>query len=188
MKNAIILHGKASHTKYLDTTVSSPSNASWLPWIQKQLLINEILAQTPEMPAPWMPEYSAWSKEFERYDITPDTILVAHSCGAGFLVRWLSEHRNMRVGTVVLVAPWIDPDRSGGTGDLFDFSIDAQLAKRTDKIIIFNSDDDFPGAQTSAEIIRKAIPEISYREFKQYGHFTDIIEFHELRDEILAPS
>jgi predicted alpha/beta hydrolase family esterase len=188
MKNAIILHGKASHAKYFDITYPSPSNASWLPWIQKQLVMNKIPAQTPEMPVPWIPEYSAWSKEFERYDITPDTILVAHSCGAGFLVRWLSEHSDVRVSTVVLVAPWLDPDRSGGTGDLFDFSFDAQLVKRTNKIVIFNSDDDFAGAQTSAQMIRDAIPNINYREFEQYGHFTEIVEFHELRDEILSSS
>jgi len=185
MQNAIILHGKANHTKYYDSAFASPSNASWFPWIQKQLLMMEILAQTPEMPTPWKPEYSTWSREFERFSITPETILVGHSFGAGFLVRWLSEHNNIRVGKVVLVAPWVDPDRTGGSGDFFDFAFDSSLPERTAKTIIFDSNDDFPGAQISAKMIREAIPGVSYREFDKYGHFTQITEFLELRDELL---
>lgn len=184
MKNAIILHGKSSQTKYYDPAFDSPSNASWLPWIQKQLLMADILTQTPEMPMPWKPDYAAWSKEFERYSITSETILVGHSCGAGFLVRWLSEHKDVYVGTVVLVAPWIDPDRTGGTDDFFEFTFDPQVPERTAKTIIFNSSNDFPGAQISAKMIKEAVPGVSSREF-EYGHFTHITEFIELREELL---
>lgn len=186
MQTAIILHGKANKTKYFDPTFASPSNASWLPWLQKQLLMHDILAQTPEMPTPWKPEYSMWSKEFERYSITPETILVAHSCGAGFLLRWLSEHSDVHVGKVVLIAPWIDPDKTGEMGEFFDFTLDSQLSDRTAKIIIFNSSDDFPGAQLSAKMIAEAIPGIGGKEFKNHGHFTEITEFLELREELLS--
>ena len=186
MQHAIILHGKASKTKYFDPAFASPSNASWLPWIQKQLLMHGILTQTPEMPFPWRPDYSAWSKEFERLSIAPDTMLVAHSCGAGFLVRWLSEHSNVHVGKVVLIAPWIDPDRTGGTGNFFDFTFDPQLTERTSKTIIFNSSNDFHGALLSAKMIAEAIPDVVSREFKNHGHFTEIIEFIELREELLT--
>ncbi len=186
MKNAIIVHGKANQAKYYDPSFASPSNACWLPWIQKQLLMRDILTQTPEMPNPWEPDYSAWSEEFERYSITPETILVGHSCGAGFIVRWLSEHKDTPVGHVVLVAPWTDPDRSGGTGTFFDFSFDSNLAERTEKIIIFYSDDDFPSARASRELIKKAIPNIGYKKFNKHGHFTEITEFLELSEELLS--
>jgi predicted alpha/beta hydrolase family esterase len=186
MQNAIILHGKANQTKYYDPAFDSPSNASWLPWLQKQLLMRDILAQTPEMPLPWKPEYSAWSKELERFSITPETILVAHSCGAGFLVRWLSEHSDVRVGKVVLVAPWIDPDRTGGTGEFFDFTFDSRLPERTAQTTIFVSKDDFDGVHISTKMIREAIPGVGYREFDTYGHFTQVTEFLELRDELLT--
>ena len=185
MQNAIILHGKANQTKYYDPAFASPSNASWLPWLQKQLLMRDILAQTPEMPSPWKPEYLTWSNEFERYSITSQTILAGHSCGAGFLVRWLSEHSDVRVGKVVLVAPWLDPDRTGDSGDFFDFAFDPHLAERSANLTIFNSTDDFPNAQISAQMIKKAIPDISIRDFNKYGHFTQITEFPELREELL---
>jgi predicted alpha/beta hydrolase family esterase len=152
----------------------------------------DILAQTPEMPMPWKPDYSAWSSEFERFNVTPETMLVGHSCGAGFLVRWLSEHKDVHVGTVVLVAPWVDPNRTGGTDDFFDFTFDSRLPERTAKLIIFASTDDFGGVQASTKMIREAIPGIGYREFDKHGHFMQMTEFLELRDELLdqalAPS
>lgn len=185
MRTAIILHGKASKTKYFDPAFVSPSNASWFPWLQKQLLMRGILAQTPEMPKPWNPDYTSWSRELERFDITSDTIIVAHSCGAGFLVRWLCEHKDVYVGKVMLVAPWIDPDRSGGTGDLFEFEFKADLPERTAGVYIFNSIDDFPGAQISAKMIADAIPSTQTRDF-EYGHFTEITEFNELLDVLVG--
>lgn len=185
MQNAIILHGKVNQTKYHDTAFASPSNASWLPWIQKQLLMHDVLAQTPEMPTPWKPEYSAWARDFERYSITPETNLVGHSCGAGFIVRWLSEHGEIHVRKVILVAPWLDPDRTGDTGDFFNFTMDPRLTERSAKITILSSSDDFPGALISTKMIKEAIPGINVREFNRYGHFTQITEFLELRDELL---
>jgi predicted alpha/beta hydrolase family esterase len=186
MQNAIILHGKANRTKYYDATFSSPSNADWFPWLQKQLLMRDVIAQTPEIPTAWRPQYPLWKREFERFDITPETILVGHSCGAGFLVRWLSEHRDALVGNVVLVAPWIDPDRTGDTGNFFDFTFDPNLSKRATKIIIFNSTDDFPNAQISAQMIRESITGVKQRDLDRYGHFTNMSEFPELRDEVLS--
>lgn len=186
MKTAIILHGKANKDKYFDPAYDSPSNACWLPWIQKQLLMNGIVAQTPEIPLPWNPDYALWKREFERFDMTPETILVGHSCGAGFLVRWLCEHSEVYVGKVVLIAPWIDPDKTGDTGDFFDFSFDPELATRTEKLLIFNSTNDFPNAQISAKMINEAIPGAMRRDFDNCGHFTEITEFLDLRDELLA--
>lgn len=185
MRTAIILHGKANKAKYFDQSLPSPSNAAWFPWLQKQLLMEGILAQTPEFPTPWQPNYDAWSNALERYEINMETMLVAHSCGAGFIVRWLSEHPDARVGNVVLVAPWIDPDRTGGTGEFFDFTIDPALAERSSQLIIFNSSNDFQGAQDSARIITDAIPGAKIRTFENYGHFMDMTEFAELRDELL---
>jgi predicted alpha/beta hydrolase family esterase len=192
MKNAIILHGKPDpgQEEYYNPTFPSSSNAHWLPWLQKQLIINNIAAQTPEIPNAWKPDYATWQKEFERYDITPQTILIGHSCGAGFFVRWLSEHPDIHVDTVALVAPslGIDWDNTG----FFDFEIDPRFAERVERLIIFVSDDDRAAIQQSVHKIRDAIPTAGYREFHGYGHFCfsdmNTVEFPELRDEILAAS
>jgi hypothetical protein len=44
--------------------------------------------------------YATWLRGVERYEITPETLLVGHSCGGGFLVRWLSGHPAVRVPRV----------------------------------------------------------------------------------------
>ncbi len=190
MKNAILLHGKPSKKEYLDPDTRSPSNHHWFPWLQKQLLIRDILAQTPELPNPWKPEYQSWKKEFERFEVTHDTLLVGHSCGGGFLVRWLSENKDVKLKKLVLVAPWLDPFREEGTGNFFDFPIDPELTDRIDNITIFNSDDDHKSVHKSVEMIREVLPNVKYREFHNYGHFclSDLKSkrFPELLEEVLS--
>jgi len=110
MKTAIILHGMPDESEFKDPNREASSNCHWYPWLQRQLVLNGILAQTPEMPKAYEPEYDAWKEMFERFDTDEETILIGHSCGGGFIVRWLSENKDKRVGKVVLVAPWIDPD------------------------------------------------------------------------------
>lgn len=187
MKTAIILHGKPGKEEYYSDAYPSASNSHWLPWLQKQLLIKDIAAHTPEVPNAWNPVYETWRKEFERYEITPETILVGHSCGGGFIVRWLSEHPDAIVGKVVLVAPslGIDWEHHG----FFDFSIDLGLVSRTAGVMIFGSDNDKPGITESIKQYREVIKDAKYREFKGYGHFTlkhmGTVEFPELLGEVL---
>ncbi len=171
MKNAVIVHGKPGKKEYYDPKFPSASNYHWIPWLQKQLLINEIVAHTPEVPHAFKPHYPTWKKEFERFDITPETILVGHSCGGGFLVRWLSENKEVSVNKVILVAPWIDPKRESTT-DFFEFEIDPDLAKRVNNLILFNSDNDDESIQKSVEIIKTNIKGFHYKEFHNLGHFT----------------
>jgi len=190
MTNAIIVHGTCNEQEYRSSDYPSLSNSHWLPWLQKQLLIRDIAAATPEIPGAYMPEYAAWAREFERFDITPETVLIGHSCGGGFLVRWLSEHPDVRVGKVVLVAPWLDPEKDKGQdNDFFDFHMDPKLVKRTGGVTIFNSDDDDVTIHTSVSRIMDAIPGIKLTEFHEKGHFCfedlDTDAFPELLDEIL---
>lgn len=188
MKTAIILHGMPTKKEYMMSRTPSQSNRHWLAWLQKQLILKNILAQTPEFPTPYNPKYKEWCKMFERFDINEDTMLVGHSLGGGFLVRWLSEHRT-RVGKVALVAPWMDP-RGIIKNDFFDFKIDPDLAKKTKQLSIFISSDDMKEVRDSVVVLRKTLKgRVRYREFSSKGHFdleglrSD--KFPELRDELL---
>lgn len=190
MKNAIIVHGTCSKREYYSADFPSLSNSHWLPWLQKQLLMHDIAAVTPEMPHAYKPDYEVWRREVERYEITPETLLVGHSTGGGLWVRYLSEHPNLRVGRVVLVAPWLDPNNTKKT-TFFDFEIDPDLVQRTAGVTIFNSTNDHPGIHWSVEILRQTIPGITYREFDDYGHFChgdmpDGDAFPELLAELLV--
>ncbi len=189
MKNAIILHGTTDKDEYYSDKYPSMSNSHWLPWLQKQLLMKDIAAVTPDMVKAYQPDYQQWKIELERYDITPETVLVGHSCGAGFLVRWLSEAKDVRVGKVVLVAPWLDP-HNVKQSDFFNFEIDATLVARTGGVVIYNSDDDFEDIQVSVRTLTAAIDGVKVREFSGYGHFCigdmGTIAFPELLTEVLA--
>lgn len=187
MKSAIILHGRPSKEEYFNSDGSSPSNSHWLPWLQQQLIINGVLTQTPEMPNAYLPVYEDWCKIFEQFKIDKDTILVGHSCGAGFLLRWLSENK-ISVGKVVLVAPWIDPTKKL-QNDFFNFEIDKDLLHRVKEFCIFISKDDEKSIIDSVEIITKNLPHVEVKWFEDKGHFTlgdmKTEKFPELLDFIL---
>ncbi len=150
MQNAIIVHGSPGKKEYYSPDFPSASNAHWIPWLQNQLLIRNIHAVTPEMPLAFKPYYEIWKREAERFDIGPQTMLVGHSCGGGFWVRYLSEHPQLQVGKVVLVAPWLDPNNIRQT-TFFDFQYDPCVAARTQGLTIFSSTTDHPGIHWSVE-------------------------------------
>lgn len=193
MKNAILVPGRPDKEEYYDPSRPTNSNDHWFPWLSKQLQINDVFAVAIELPQPWQPRYEIWKREFERFDITPETVLVGHSCGGGFLVRYISEHPDMQFGTVVLVAPWLNPDDSpsGDTADFFKFAIDPTLVSRTTGITIFSSDNDYDSVRKTVAILRKSIPGVAYKEFHNYGHFClgdmNTTAFPELLDVCLGP-
>ena len=188
MKNAIIIHGMSDSKRHYVSAADSQSNCHWLPWLQQKLIANDILAQTPEMPIPYEPNYERWLKVFSQFEVDGETILIGHSCGGGFLVRWLSEN-DVKVKKIILVAPWIDPEN---TTEMFsDFIVGKHLTdKTTNGIALFNSDDDDETVHKSVGIIRDTNSDINYHEFHGYGHFVlkhmKTREFPELLEEALS--
>jgi len=174
MKTAILIHGMPTEKEYFDPKAKAQSNTHWFPWLQHQLLINGIFAQTPEMPAPYKPRYEAWKKVFEQFPIGEETVLVGHSCGGGFLVRWLSETQQA-VGKVILVAPWIDPGHveRHDVGDFFDFEIDSSMVAQTKGITAYVSNDDEEPMRKTVEILEAHVPGIEIVRFEDKGHFTE---------------
>jgi hypothetical protein len=169
MKRAVIVHGMPTDKSYHDLTRDNESNGHWLPWLQQQLCARDILTQTPEMPIPYAPEYQAWKDEFERQVIDEDTILIGHSCGGGFLIRWLSEVDKI-VGKIILVAPWLDIEKK--YSPLFEFNLNASMADKTRKgIDLLYSTNDDKEMQTTLAFLQASDAEIRYHEFKDYGHF-----------------
>jgi len=196
MKNAIIVPGRPDRDEYYNPTLTANSDAHWYPWLCKQLLMKDIHAVTVEPPVPFQPRYDTWKKEFERFDISQDTILVGHSYGGGFLVRYLSENKDTKVGKVVLVAPWLNPENNpvSDTADSFEFEIDPELVRRTAGVTIFVSDDDQETILKSVAIIREKVKNVGHKEFHGLSHFCyqagydedlESEEFPELLEECL---
>lgn len=171
MTRAIILHGRpGKDNEYFVDAYPSASNSHWIPWLQNQLLIAGHDAQTPEMFNAFQPDYSIWQHEFERHLVGEPPILVGHSAGGGFLVRWLSEHPDVGVKKLALVAPWLDPDDDLGN-DFFDFTIDDAIAERTEELHIFSSSDDDTDITTSVETLITHFPTAIHHQYNNMGHF-----------------
>ncbi|MCC7436279.1 alpha/beta hydrolase [Candidatus Nomurabacteria bacterium] len=188
MNQVIIIHGMPDKEEYFSDVKPSSSNKHWLPWIQKKLAIKEILSQALEMPHPYNPIYKDHCEVFEQMKISNETILVGHSCGGGFLVRYFSEHPELHSKKIILVAPWIDPEPHELDTGFFDFEIDKNLTNRTELVVFYSTDDDEVCVK-SAEIIKENLPNGIYHEFSDKGHFTEgdlgTKEFPELLEEIL---
>lgn len=170
MKNAVIVHGRPTKEIYYSDEYPSSSNFAWIPWLQKQLIINDIKTDTPEMPLAFEPNYDVWKKELERFDIGQDTILVGHSAGGGFLLKWLAQNADARVQKLILVAPSIDPYNKSTTG-FCRFELSDEVANQVQEIHLLVSDEDSEGVMKSIKIIRETIPTVRVHEFKGYGHF-----------------
>jgi len=103
----------------------------------------------------------------------------------------LSENKDKKVGKVVLVAPWLNPEDNpvSDTADFFDFEIDSDLVTRTAGVTIFNSNNDQATIHKSVQIIRDKVKDINYKEFHNKGHFCledmNTVEFPELAQECL---
>ena len=127
-------------------------------------------AQTPEMFNAFQPEYAIWQREFERHLVDEPMILVGHSTGGGFFVRWLSEHPGVMVKKLVLVAPFLDPHGELGNGFL-DFSIDDTLIDRVDQFHLFSSSNDMAKITTSVETLLSHFPALIHHAYDDMGHF-----------------
>jgi predicted alpha/beta hydrolase family esterase len=190
MSNAILIHGMPSKEEYYSSSYPTMSNSHWFPWLSKQLQIRDIFTVSIEVPDSYAPKYEVWKKEFERFDVSESTILVGHSCGAGFIVRYLSENPSIKVSQVILVAPWINPTKEERAGDFFDFTIESSITGQADKFVIIASDNDYDAIEKSVDILRKELPDAKYIELSGKQHFTyndlGTEEFPELLVEIIA--
>ena len=129
----------------------------WMPWVRDELNSRGIPTIVPLMPEPWAPVYAAYKHVFEEYAVGPSTILIGHSCGCAFLVRWLGETKR-QIDTLVLVAPWKiprwrDPIRKA----FYNWPIDTTIPERVSRIIMFTSDTEARRGKKSLAMYRAAL-------------------------------
>lgn len=171
MKNAILLHGLPDKEEYYNPDRPSASNSHWFPWLQKELMMKEIKADTPEVFRVYELDWKSWVAEVERFVIGKDTVLVGHSAGGGFWVRYLTEHPEIFVDKLILVAPWMNPHNEYES-NFYDFELDPAIAERVNEFIIFSSDNDGQEMKDTIGYLTDTIPSVTVREFHEYGHFT----------------
>jgi predicted alpha/beta hydrolase family esterase len=194
MKIAIIIHGVCDDRAEYEGEYSPPkSNSYWYSWVAGKLCLAGILTQRPEMPHPYFTDmnYDEWAETFANFKIDEDTILIGHSAGGGFLLKYMSLHPELRAGQLILVAPFIDPTGLVHDHDFMKGALsDQNLLERIGRIDLFYSMDDMDVIQQSVSKIRAefaAASNMHIHEFANKGHFCSDdmgIEFPEILEVI----
>jgi len=184
----IIIHGCPSNLEKSMDPEKRTYDKHWIPWLKEKLEEKEITVYAPLMPEPWAPIYENWKKEFNKLEFDEDSVLIGHSCGCAFLVRWLGETKK-KIKKLILVAPWKIPDEDKLLRkDFYVYEINKEIPSFVDEIVMFTADDEELDGKKSLEIYRKSlggkIIELSGR-----GHYTQgdmgTQEFPELLEEVL---
>ncbi|TSC81505.1 MAG: hypothetical protein G01um101419_809 [Parcubacteria group bacterium Gr01-1014_19] len=180
--NVIIVHGCP------DNQEKASYNKHWMPWTKDELVEAGLHVETPLMPNPWAPVYEDYKKEFEKYHVSENTILVGHSCGCAFLVRWLGETKQ-KVKKLILVAPWKIANGSDKfRQEFYDYPIDKTIKSRVDEIIMFTADDEDEDGKKSLKMYHDVLGG-KIINLPNHGHYIDedmgTDKFPELRDAIL---
>jgi uncharacterized protein len=187
--NCIIVHGSDQNDlEAIKKGIPPQNKRHWIPWIKNALEGKGIKTDAPLMPKNWAPSYGEWKEVFEKLDVNENTVLVGHSVGAGFLVRWLGESEK-KVKKLILISPAIlHSGYFGWLKSIINFKINKGIPTFVGRIIIFSSDNDMEGIKEAVEIYSKEL-NVKPIELKNKGHFLiqemGTEEFPELLDEII---
>ena len=126
-------------------------------------------------------------KVFEKLNIRSDTILIGHSAGGAFSVRWLGETKKKIKKLILIAASKKTTKESERIKEFCNFEIDHEINKLTKEIVIFISNDTEETIE-SADIYQKELNAKLIR-LENRGHFTfrgmGTNEFPELLEEVL---
>ena len=121
---------------------------NWFPWIKQELTKSGVSVKVPQFPTPEGQSLETWLKVMKPYmpEINKNTLLIAHSLGGLFLLRFL-ERLQTHVKAAIFVAPPIGlGDVKYIEGDLkfaggFDFDWD-NIKSKADNFVVFHSQND----------------------------------------------
>ncbi len=187
ISNVVIIHG--SNEKDFENmekyNLPFQNERGWISWLKNTLNKKGIKTYNPLMPN--NTSYKDWKKEFEKNKIDKNSVLIGHSAGGAFLVRWFSE-TNKKIKKLILVAPARKlPGMKKRYIDFYDFETKKNIRTNVGEISIFISDDESPGIKQSVKLYEKEFG-IEAIELKNKGHFTEksmgTKEFPELLNEI----
>ena len=190
MRNCIILHGCPGDIEKSMDSEKRTYDKHWIPWTKKELENKKIKTIVPLMPKPWNADYYKWKKEFDKLKIDNETILIGHSCGAAFLVRWLGDTKK-KIKKLILVAPWkIAQIEKNAENEkkFYNYQIENSVKSQVNEIIIFTSNNEEEDGKKSAKIFQEAL-NAKLIELANHGHYVlghmGTEEFPELLQEVL---
>jgi predicted alpha/beta hydrolase family esterase len=159
--NCIIVHGG-------DADDCKGYNKHWMPWTKKQLEKRGIKTETPLMPLHESATYLDWKKIFDKLKVDKNTILIGHSRGCAFLVRWLGD-KKINVKKLILVAPWKIANKEYKK-TFYDYDIDKGIKNFAKEIVFFTSNTEDVDGKKSLKTFHKALGGRIIN-LKNHGHY-----------------
>lgn len=194
-KSLLIIHGGTTfdtyeeYLKYLEScelTLEKINRKDWKDNLARNLSDFEVIY--PKMPNSKNARYREWKIWFEKtfHLLTDEVVLVGHSLGGIFLVKYLSENSfPKRILQLHLVAAPYDTEIIKDS--LADFALDETVEKISEKvgyIFLYQSKDDTAVAYEDVLKYKRDLPDATLLEFNDRGHFTQE-NFPELINNII---
>ena len=182
-KQIIIIHGGdtfdtykqyISSLKNFEIDFERIASKGWKDNLEKELGKGfEVIL--PKMPNAFNVKYLEWKIWFEKMIpfFENKVVLVGHSLGGIFLTKYLSENKFPKkvLATFLVAAPYDDKDSDYS---LAGFALKKNLSllqNQSEKLFIYQSQDDDVVPFVDFEKYKKALPNASFREFSNKGHF-----------------
>ena len=152
------------------------STTNWFPWLKaiEEKKGNEVFV--PDFPNTEFPTYDAWRDHWEEFyasKVDKESVLVGHSLGGSFLLRWLSE-KEVSVAYLILVAPAPDDCGIDEVKTFFTDSWKREVLKQNiGKIEILGTDNDPYILLNKFETLAKEL-EATFKICPGKGHLNDV--------------
>jgi uncharacterized protein len=187
----VYIHGGDSpetKTAYYDLLRSipfdpyAPERQSWRKWLAESTKDTHDFIYVA-MPDKYTADFIAWSIWFEKVipHLRDGVILIGHSLGGGFLLRYLSENRvPVSIAQLHLVAPVVDSVDCPGVGEfIIDLASWSGFMSNIAAVHLWHSSDDTLVPIHHSERFAKACNEAVLHSFTDRWHFLQP-EFPEL--------
>ena len=195
-KPVVIIHGGDTFETYdqylnflrnyeIDIERYKNSKDDWKPWLRNKLG-EEYEVIIPTMPNRTNARFEEWKLWFEKITpfLTDGVILIGHSLGSSFLVKYLSENKfPKKINGVFLVSGVFDVDSEGYS--LISFSLPEKLDLQTDNVYLYHSKDDPVVPFSALEKFKEVLPNANFRVFTDRKHINQE-EVPELAHDILS--
>jgi len=172
MRNIFIIHGTAGYPE-----------ENWFPWLKQKLEGLGCNVIVPQFPTPQNQTPESWFKVFLKYKkhLTSDTIIIGHSLGGTFLLRFL-ENSTIKIKAAFFVAVpiGIKPIKNYKTDKLFlENAFDwAAIKKNCHKFFVFHSDNDPFVCVGNGEHLSKNL-DVKLILVSEAGHFNKVAGYTE---------
>ena len=134
----VLIHGSP------ETSIANMKDKNFLGWLKNTLVSKGYSVLNPELSNSHLPDYETWKKDFEAQvgQLNSNSVVVAHSAGGAFVVRYLSEIL-IPIKKLILMSPSLVANADNTRlSDLLNFTISPKIKELGIEIVICTSDNE----------------------------------------------